>query len=77
MSEEQEIAVPAFIVTRRDEHGEPKVYKPIANCTAKEIRAHVFNLRREARALQDQIVSLALYATGSMEIVDNTSDDTP
>ncbi len=77
MSEEQEITVPAFIVTKWDEDGEPSVYKPIGKCTAEEIRAHVFDLRRRARTLQDEIVSLALYATGSTELVDDTNNDTP
>ena len=71
MSDDQEqrhVTVPAFIVTEWDEDGEPSVYKPLAECSAEEIRGHVFDLRRKARALQDDIVALALYATGSFEL---------
>jgi hypothetical protein len=64
MDKDRELTVPAFIATAWDEEGEPDSYKPIEKCTPEETRRHVFWLRDKARALQDDIVNLALYATG-------------
>lgn len=68
--------MPAFIVTEWDDDGEPSAYKPLTACSAEEIRAHVFDLRRRVRALQDDIVNLALYATGSFKLDKDETEGT-